>query len=177
MISLMAPTLAEISGHWVHIPSKDSTPFLLSWVSSAFRAILTRICAKSMGKVLGDLFNQALMKFKHWNLSLATFVDLNSLSMRKPMTTWIFLSRITGAMALDIFRIFLRTLMQLSLKDLSLSLSNSNFLNLLYISFWVNNLFRTFLMVFLFRSLEFRAFNCYKAFNIGNLTISPSMIS
>ena len=87
MISLTAPTFAETSGHYTHIVNNYSMAFLLSCVSSRFLAILTRIYPNNNGNVSGLFSCHAFMNLTPWYLSLATVVDLNSLSMKKPMTT------------------------------------------------------------------------------------------
>ena len=95
-----------------------------------------------------------------------------------PTMIWIFLSFITTPIFLETLRIFFKTLMQDSLSDLSLSLSRSNFLNLVYISFCRNSFFNTFLIVLLFGSLGLRFFKAYRERSKSeNITMSDSSIS
>ena len=143
-----------------------------------FLAIETRICAKSKGNDAGENFIQVFINFRHCVLSLATLDDLNSLSIRNPTMIWIFLSFITTPIFLETLRIFFKTLMQDSLSDLSLSLSRSNFLNLVYISFCRNSFFSTFLIVLLFGSFGLRFFKAYRERSKSkNITMSDSSIS
>ena len=130
MMRRIAPTLAETSGHCTHIVSIYSIDFLRSWVSSMFLAMLTRIWPNIKGKVAGLFSYHALMNLRHWYLSFATVGDLNSRSIKNPITTWIFSSFIIGAIYFDIFKIFLSTLMHVSLNVRSRSLKSSIFLNL-----------------------------------------------
>jgi hypothetical protein len=75
------------------------------------------------------LFNQLLMNFKHYERSFNTFVFLNSLSNKKLINTWIFFSFMNTEIFFETFKTFLSTLMQDSLKERSLSLKRSSFLN------------------------------------------------
>ena len=162
IISLTAPTFAETSGHYTHIVNNYSMAFLLSWVSSRFLAMLTRIYPNNKGKVSGLFSCQAFMNFTPWYLSLATVADLNSLSIKKPMTTCIFSCLMIGAIFFEILRTFLSTRMQVSLRDRSLSRKSRILRNLEYISFLKKSFLRTLFMLFLFSSFGFRFLRLYR---------------
>ena len=158
MMSLTAPTLAETSGHWTHIVKSYSIAFLLSWVSSMFLAMLTSIYPNMRGNVAGLFSCHALINLTPWYRSLATVALLNSLSMKKPMTTCIFSIFIIGAIFLDTLRIFLRTRMHVSRRERSLSLRRSNLRNFWKISRFMKRRFSTFFIVYLCSSVEFMFF-------------------
>lgn len=133
MISLMALTFAATSGHCTHMVSSYSMTLRRSYVSSWFLAILTSIWPKIRGKVSGLFSCHALMNLRHCMRSLATVGDLNSRSMKNPMTMWIFSSLSIGATLLVTLSIFFKMRMHVSLKVLSRSLRSNIFRSLGYI--------------------------------------------
>lgn len=136
--------------------------FFLKETSSRFFDILTRVQAKSIGKLSGSLLIQAFINLKDCNLSLSTLLLLNSLSIKKLMITWILVSLNNGITFFVYFKIFFKALIQDSLKVLSLSLTNIYYLNFVYKSFLRIAFFIIFLTDFLFSGFESRCFNAYQ---------------